>query len=242
MTILPSQSRASRELIRWSQKQLADAAGLSLSTIRNFETGWRSPLPENLSSIRRALEAEGIEFYDDQSRRGGIGVILRTKSRNSFRKERADERCLLLHGTILKAYSAMEFALIDLCQKSLHTKDYKNVSLRRASTFLADIKVIRKLIARPGPLKHYSAPLQRLLDEAVRLFELRNFIVHGTSAVSETKVAYKRHRDHSDGEGISEIEIDFGQLQKTADQIERISIELNELIATISKDRRFLTT
>jgi transcriptional regulator with XRE-family HTH domain len=37
----PSQSRAARGYLQWSQQELAASAGLSLSTIRDFETGKR---------------------------------------------------------------------------------------------------------------------------------------------------------------------------------------------------------
>jgi transcriptional regulator with XRE-family HTH domain len=240
MTVTPSQSRAARGLVEWSQAKLANAAGISISTIRDFETGRRSPLSENLELIRRALEHAGVEFYADQGSQGEVGVILRkSASTKSFPRERMNVKCMLLHGMILKAYSTIEFVLTDLCGKCVSLKDYKKVPRRRTSSFLANVKLIRQLTSLPGPLKHYSAPLQRLIDEAVRLSELRSFIVHGVSAVSEAKVVYKKHRDHSDGEGISEIEIDFEQLKTTADSMDRISKELTELIATISKDRRF---
>jgi transcriptional regulator with XRE-family HTH domain len=41
---------------------LARRASVSNSTIRDFEAGRRMPIANNLTAIRRALEAEGIEF------------------------------------------------------------------------------------------------------------------------------------------------------------------------------------
>lgn len=72
--IIASQSRAARALIEWSQSTLAENANLSESTIRDFEKGRRVPSPNNLSAIRRALEAAGIEFIDANG--GGPGVRL----------------------------------------------------------------------------------------------------------------------------------------------------------------------
>jgi transcriptional regulator with XRE-family HTH domain len=60
--ISPSQSRAGRALLDWSQEQLATLAHLGLSTIRDFEKGRRLPTHNNLAAIQRALEEAGVEF------------------------------------------------------------------------------------------------------------------------------------------------------------------------------------
>jgi transcriptional regulator with XRE-family HTH domain len=75
MMLTPSQSRAARALINWSQPQLAEASGTSVSTIRDFETGKRSPIVNNLTAIRTALEVAGVEFIPENG--GGAGVRLR---------------------------------------------------------------------------------------------------------------------------------------------------------------------
>jgi transcriptional regulator with XRE-family HTH domain len=58
-----------------TQVQLAIASGVSLSTIAHFETEQRQPVPDNLAALRRALEAAGIEFLDENG--GGEGVRLK---------------------------------------------------------------------------------------------------------------------------------------------------------------------
>lgn len=63
--IFPDQSRAARALLNWSQPELAQASGVSVSTIRDFEIGKRTPIGNNLAAMRRALEKAGIEFIDD---------------------------------------------------------------------------------------------------------------------------------------------------------------------------------
>ncbi len=73
--IIASQSRAARALIEWSQSTLAENANLSESTIRDFEKGRRVPSPNNLSAIRRALEAAGVDFIEENG--GGVGVRMR---------------------------------------------------------------------------------------------------------------------------------------------------------------------
>ena len=72
MSLDPTQSRAARGLLDWSQTQLAQASNLSESTIRDFEKGRRVPSINNLAAIRQALERAGVEFISENG--GGAGV------------------------------------------------------------------------------------------------------------------------------------------------------------------------
>ena len=76
MEISAAQVRAARGLINWSQRQLAEAAAVGLSTIADFERGKRSPIGNNLSAIQRALETAGVEFTNG----GAPGVKLKAGS------------------------------------------------------------------------------------------------------------------------------------------------------------------
>ena len=62
--INPSQSRAARALLDWTQADLAARSNLSSVTIRDFERGRRTPGPNNLLAIKVALESAGIELLD----------------------------------------------------------------------------------------------------------------------------------------------------------------------------------
>ena len=76
--ITPEQCRAARGLIGWSQERLAKAAGVGLSTVRNFEKGRSEPMRQNIEALIRVLEAEGAEFMDGPyTGDGGPGVRLR---------------------------------------------------------------------------------------------------------------------------------------------------------------------
>lgn len=70
----PSQSRAARALLEWSQEELAKTAHLGLSTVRDFEKGRRTPSHNNLLGMRAALEAAGVLFIPEDS--AGAGVRL----------------------------------------------------------------------------------------------------------------------------------------------------------------------
>jgi transcriptional regulator with XRE-family HTH domain len=69
------QCRAARALLKWSQTQLADASGVSLSAVNDFEIDKRQPRSDNLAAIRRALESAGVEFIPARNGKG-VGVRL----------------------------------------------------------------------------------------------------------------------------------------------------------------------
>lgn len=70
----PAQCRAARGLVDISQAELASAARVGLSTVRNFEAGRSIPVENNLTAIRRALEERGVAFVAENG--GGAGVRL----------------------------------------------------------------------------------------------------------------------------------------------------------------------
>ena len=63
MTLTPEQCRAARGWLDWSQNDLAAAANVSQSTVRDFEKGRRIPIANNLEAMKAALEARGISFH-----------------------------------------------------------------------------------------------------------------------------------------------------------------------------------
>jgi ribosome-binding protein aMBF1 (putative translation factor) len=81
-----AQIRAARSLIRWSAEDLAGKASLSVATIRRAEVtdGETSMTAANDIAVRRALEAAGVEFIDENG--GGPGVRLRKSAKEKPRK------------------------------------------------------------------------------------------------------------------------------------------------------------
>lgn len=69
----PEQSRAARGWLGWSQRDLATRANVALNTVNEFEAGRRQPTPNNLSAIRRAIEAAGLTLlYGEDGSAAGI--------------------------------------------------------------------------------------------------------------------------------------------------------------------------
>ena len=73
MTVSGKQIAAARQLVGFTQADLAVAAGVSDETIMNWETGNRAPRPQTVEKVREALERRGIEFTNG----GEPGVKLR---------------------------------------------------------------------------------------------------------------------------------------------------------------------
>ena len=61
-------------MLAWSRERLAAAADVAIRTLVDFERGARHPYKRTLVDIRRALEAGGIMFIDENG--GGPGVRL----------------------------------------------------------------------------------------------------------------------------------------------------------------------
>jgi predicted transcriptional regulator len=75
--------RAARALLRWEQRDLANASSVSLPTIKRLESR-PGPLQAHVSTIaalRKALESVDVEFIDENG--GGPGVRLRERQKRT---------------------------------------------------------------------------------------------------------------------------------------------------------------
>ncbi|QCO07417.1 XRE family transcriptional regulator (plasmid) [Azospirillum argentinense] len=73
--ITPAQCRAARALLQWKMPQLAEASGVSVSTINSFELERRAPISANLKALQSAFESAGVIFIPENGE--GPGVRLR---------------------------------------------------------------------------------------------------------------------------------------------------------------------
>ena len=81
-----AQLRAARALIGWRQEDIAQAAKISVATIRRIESqeGPLAGYVSTLVKIQAAFEHAGIQFIDDDEL-GGFGVRMAKKKRKRSR-------------------------------------------------------------------------------------------------------------------------------------------------------------
>jgi transcriptional regulator with XRE-family HTH domain len=77
--ITPSQCRAARGLLDWTQQELADAARIGVATVRQFEGESAEARQATLAVLRQAFESAGVEFIEENG--GGPGLRLRKRPR-----------------------------------------------------------------------------------------------------------------------------------------------------------------
>jgi hypothetical protein len=77
LMITPSQCRAARGLLKWSQQQLADAARIGIVTVRQFENEQAEPRSATLQVVETALRDAGVIFIESNG--NGPGVRLRDR-------------------------------------------------------------------------------------------------------------------------------------------------------------------
>jgi transcriptional regulator with XRE-family HTH domain len=81
----PEQCRAARAWLGWGQDDLAKMAKVSLSTIRDFESGKRwEPIEQNADALQRTLEDAGILFLSSAHNLSGISYDPRITERSTY--------------------------------------------------------------------------------------------------------------------------------------------------------------
>lgn len=76
MRLTPPLCRAGRALVDWTQDRLASEAGVSRSTVREFEKGHHALHRSSEEAIVGALALAGVELLSERG--GGPGVRFRT--------------------------------------------------------------------------------------------------------------------------------------------------------------------
>jgi transcriptional regulator with XRE-family HTH domain len=85
----PEQCRAARAWLDWSQLDLAKKAGVSGSTIRDFEAGRRIPIANNLKAIRQALEEAGMHFLFSDHEPVGVAKRVEPPKKDGRKRKRS---------------------------------------------------------------------------------------------------------------------------------------------------------
>ena len=62
LDVIPAHCRSARAMLNWTKPKLAEAAGLGLSTVVDFERSRRIVSGAAVQAIRCALESAGVEF------------------------------------------------------------------------------------------------------------------------------------------------------------------------------------
>lgn len=72
----PEQVRMARAALGLGVRELAEQAGVSFTTINRFETGKSGLQHSSAEAIRRALEAQGVQFLESGQVAAGPGVAM----------------------------------------------------------------------------------------------------------------------------------------------------------------------
>jgi DNA-binding XRE family transcriptional regulator len=75
--LTPEQMKAARQLLGWSQSDLAGHVGVNTKTVWVFEAGKPKPSVLDLDLVRTALESAGVIFVEENGE--GPGVRLRKR-------------------------------------------------------------------------------------------------------------------------------------------------------------------
>lgn len=70
--------KAARVYLDWKAGDLAEAAGISIDTLRSFESGRSKTLSAtNQAALIEAFKTQGIQFLEDGDNAEGVGVALK---------------------------------------------------------------------------------------------------------------------------------------------------------------------
>ncbi|HXQ67834.1 MAG TPA: MEDS domain-containing protein [Alphaproteobacteria bacterium] len=134
IVVTARQIRAARGYLGWSQRYLADRAGISVNALNRLESGGVDTRMSTLQAIARALNDAGIEFSSD-----GVHLIASTGQQHFASKPRAFEHSIQFYEN--DAYLVDQ--MTDFVRVGLHggdnavvfaTKPHRDVLERRLRT------------------------------------------------------------------------------------------------------------
>jgi predicted transcriptional regulator len=77
-SIHSAQIRAARGLLNWSQRELAERAGVSKQSVTRIERGASDPRLSSVSALYNAIRLAGVEMIIDNNGIVGISTSLQT--------------------------------------------------------------------------------------------------------------------------------------------------------------------
>jgi transcriptional regulator with XRE-family HTH domain len=77
MALSPEQCRAARALLNWTREQLAEASGVAMRALGDFETGAKTPRPSTLNKLTKALSEAGVALVQIDGTAGGVALLRR---------------------------------------------------------------------------------------------------------------------------------------------------------------------
>ncbi len=82
--MISAQCRAARALLDWSQQELADAAGVGVVTVRQFEAGIGVPRNATTEMLMTTLESAGVQFIAGNGAGAGVRLSAAVESLEQF--------------------------------------------------------------------------------------------------------------------------------------------------------------
>lgn len=76
-----AQIRAARAMLNWTQRNLAEKAGISVPGVKNLEREAGNAQVKTIRAIQAAFEAEGIEVISNGGLSAGSGPGIRMRER-----------------------------------------------------------------------------------------------------------------------------------------------------------------
>ena len=154
------QVKAARALLGWSQEDLAEAAKLSITTIRTMELGY-APRSSTLLHICKTIESNGLEFTDGEGVRRRDDEVKVLKGSDSCDKLFAD-----IQKTIKEQNSDVLVAIksLDILTQTSGVDQRNNLDRLKQVQEIAGVKC---LLAEDFNMLSVAAPLQlRAISQA----------------------------------------------------------------------------
>ena len=156
--ISPSQCRAARGLLNWSQPELAKRCGMHKQTISNFEAERSTPSNTSLELMTRTLENGGIEFGLDNGvslpdikyvKLNQSGWLVELLDDVIFSLKDAEHKELLIYGGDNRVYTA---EVVEKLREVRKAGIYMREMVCEGNTYLLGIEEEYRWI----PKKHFK--------------------------------------------------------------------------------------